>query len=374
MEKKFYLKENLTFYVNDDQLNKSLKIKSCDFTHQFHHPIYLNQQMECALVKLSNCPTQVHYLEKNLPKFNITLHFKFFDVPDFIDEPKISPNFIDTNLEYKFSIPNEDYTGRIDLLKTRLIEVQNNAFDRIKEFWLSKYTGLPYPSKDVMPWSDETMIKISNNSEFHFWSPFILAPERGKKNNFRNIITCVPGYLILSTEKQQIRKSAIVAVVYYTLNESFHKALGGSDRNFPNYKFIPAGYDNPKTPFFIWHRNIKKSYFTYKGNFSINFKIIQDDFIYERKPYVGTVYVYSDIISESYVCDQRVNILQTFLIEKHTDKDMFDVEFENLIYFPMRIQEITSITIQFRTKTGEILFYSEGSINSVLNLRPIHHI
>ena len=73
--------------------------------------------------------------------------------------------------------------------------------------------------------------------------------------------------------------------------------------------------------------------------------------------------------------DQKVNILQTFLSEKKvSDNDIRSIEFENLIYIPLRIDEITSISIQLRDMKGALIYYDKGALNCVLIIRPIEHI
>ena len=191
----------------------------------------------------------------------------------------------------------------------------------------------------------------------------------------------IPGFVGLNKFKNQSSyKQGIHLYAYITYNERLHKCLGLKEENYPQMEYFPAGYipesdEESKYLKTLMGDPIPKLYVKVKGKFdappeSSPVKFLPEFMIY--KP--NLIYIYCDIVTESQVVNQKVNILQDFLLDSNPDKEMITVEFKNLIYIPLCVEDITSITLQFRDHLGELCFYKKGSISAFIILRPIEHL
>ena len=175
-----------------------------------------------------------------------------------------------------------------------------------------------------------------------------------------------------------VNKSYLFALGYISLSKPLHLHLGIDEKIFPVTELIPEGYDYPPglreslPPDVNPNDMITKKYFKNKldrNTSDILLKKAQHLLLNEQ------IYLYCDIVKESFVDNQKVNILQTFLSEmKKSENDIRSIEFKNLIYIPLRIDEITSISIQLRDTNGEFIYYTKGRITCVVKFRPIEHI
>jgi hypothetical protein len=134
-----------------------------------------------------------------------------------------------------------------------------------------------------------------------------------------------------------------VATFYITFNKELHELLQISD--FPLSRF--------SNDLEIPNQNIIK-------NILLGTKIEDQHMIY----------IYADIIRESFIDNMRANILRIVSLE--TDKSYYS--FKHQIYIPMRVEEFNSINVSIRNSEGKILYFNEGSICIALLLRPIEHI
>jgi len=94
----------------------------------------------------------------------------------------------------------------------------------------------------------------------------------------------------------------------------------------------------------------------------------------EIKNIVDILFVYSNIVKESYVGNTKSNILRVFPVNKIDKNIIISYRFEHPFYIPLRVNEIISIKISIRDSLSNILLYDEGDITLTLLFRPKEHI
>ena len=313
------------FNDNDDitliLTNKNKNNNICEFETIFQKTIQLNQTCEIGIQEIC-CPT---YLKTN--KFNIEHEYKLIflwnqdfsqDVYDKIKEEEVD-NF-NTHVIYEktFKIPIGTHT--IETLENRIFSKNNDYSDFIVSSEKKRF-----PDHDL----DEL-------SKFELKFPLVTYYPQVKK--FKNRI----GELIIKSEDL----SSTVAYIYFNFDYQLHEILGFNVNVFPNVEI----FNNVPT-------QIDEGYATFSPD------------LY----YFNTIYVYTDIVKETYVGDQKVNILKVFA-KKASDNDITIYSFENIFYVPLRLEEISSIKIQICDSNGQVATYDKGDITLTLCIRPIKYI
>ncbi len=139
-----------------------------------------------------------------------------------------------------------------------------------------------------------------------------------------------------------------IAKYYPEFPENTHELLGFNPGSYPVVKNINDGKEI-------------EDYDEFAENSPINLDI--DSF-----------YVYSDIIKESYINDTKVNILRIFQRDKKTNDEVISYSFDEKLFIPLRVKEITSIKISIRNVSADELFFTRGGIRCTLLIRPIEYI
>ena len=344
----YYLNEHLILFLNDDKIIKSHHNK-CDYIVNYDKPILLNKLMECALLKLY-CPEKLF----TLPYGDVfTMELKLW----FIKPPEMFSSFIKTDFkniynfskiyEYKLTDKKED-----SIKQLKEMEIKINI--QIKKYYNQRHTY----TMDEDP--NELQLEFPEirfyNVDLYF-TPLKILDETNK-------LIFRPAQIIM--EKTVIQnKDILVGIGYISLNKALHLHLGIDEEKFPMTELVPEGYHLPPNTVYPDY----KQYYRNKEPSELDLKQAKHILLNEQ------IYLYCDILKESYVNDQKVNILQTFLSEKKvSDNDIRSIEFENLIYIPLRIDEITSISIQLRDMKGALIYYDKGTLNCVIKIRPIEHI
>lgn len=390
MTDKFYLTETQALIVTDTDKEKKEK-NLCDIKINYPYPLYLNRRMECALVKLI-CPTELKADSDDL--FDIQLHLKYFD----LNEDEVAPPLTNDDwdgvkektIDYSFRAANIDAKDIRDKINSinesmRIESVrfwerrynQSYKADRIKDYKTDE-DYLKAVSAIDSKWTD---MDLEDNHKDYWVTLYKYQPLQffqNETNDSKGKWFFKPGYFFLGSTNRPYGKTDTVAIhliAYVSYNHLFHKALNIDESKYPLVEFIPEGYNVDKEDAFVkkvygkFPSEPMKRYTKYSDealpiNYSYTMIVLQPDIIY----------VYCDIIVESHVNSQKVNILQTFLNDKDQTKKMQTIEFKNIIHIPLRVEEILSITIQFRDKRGEIVHYKEGSVTAFFELRPIEHL
>jgi hypothetical protein len=108
-------------------------------------------------------------------------------------------------------------------------------------------------------------------------------------------------------------------------------------------------------------------------NYLIN--IANKDVFFEK--IIGTklssndkIYIYTDIIKESFIDNNRTNILR--YLPYQLNKSYYS--FKHQLFIPLGVEEFNSITVSIRNSEKKLLSFNEGSLCVALKLRPIEYI
>jgi len=93
-------------------------------------------------------------------------------------------------------------------------------------------------------------------------------------------------------------------------------------------------------------------------------------FIFRSLKLIDIIFIYCNIVKHSYVGNTKSNILRVF---KRLNKSG-QYNFQNLLYVPLRIEEINSIKISCRDNLGDVIKFKDGNISLTLLFRPIEHL
>jgi hypothetical protein len=356
----YYINENFYLFVNDEFNKSENNIKKCDFNISFDKPIILNKQMECALVKLCNPTNLYSYMGNKKVKLTLNVCFQDTDATDQAGGLIYDSDFRkeiermlvpDYSKEFYLDINTDEEEKIINSLNN--IAEEMNLY--IKRLWNRAFPKTSIKISDNEP---KVSLDLSTQGSPKLHPPNFLEYKPLEIINTNKEITLEPARVIINTIQTSGHKE-IALVGYIIVNKSFHNILGIDESKFPLNEYFAAGYDPNPNPL-----NVLRMFVITKGKLPLNInknliKIVPD-----------IIYIYCDIVSESYVRNQKENILQLYVLENSTKKDIETISFENLIYIPLRVDEINSITIQMKNKDGQILYYDRGNINAVLKIRP----
>lgn len=83
-----------------------------------------------------------------------------------------------------------------------------------------------------------------------------------------------------------------------------------------------------------------------------------------------TLFIYSNIIQESFVSNVKTQLLRIFPLEKlEDDKHMKSIIFNPIIYRPLRVGVFDAIIIEIRDSAGEFVIFESGSVTVTLMFR-----
>ena len=147
------------------------------------------------------------------------------------------------------------------------------------------------------------------------------------------------------------------AIYFFEISKELHETFGYSLDQYPLFE-----YDDAKEKEFFWPA---KEYFDYlikhhKPKYKTILEIDND-----------TLYVYCDILKESYVGNMKANILRIFPTNKTSNEEDVTYTFHNLIFIPLRVENVDSITISVRNYLGDVIKFEGNDISVLLEFRPI---
>ena len=306
--------------------------------------------MECALVKL-HCPRKMFVKEWPEDAY-IELMIRFnTNLPVWHNQPNASL----TTKNPHTILADESWSERYDINLSALTRQDLiNQFDAITEkmnedmsmIWRMRYKNklpIEYRRGELhYPLIIHNRIKIIQNGK--------LEPEDGK-------------ILVEDFASPQKIKDEVAMFAYFNFSEKLHEYLN-LGVEYPLSEYVPLGFEpDPNGKY----KNISKLFVRVKSIPSNEIKIRETD--------VNLVYVYCDIIMESLINEQRANILQTFVLDSNSSEDeMQTIESRELQFIPLRVDYISSLTIQLCDSERRVLNYEKGRLCCVLKLRPIEII
>lgn len=82
------------------------------------------------------------------------------------------------------------------------------------------------------------------------------------------------------------------------------------------------------------------------------------------------MFIYCDIISEHHVGDVMANSLRVVALWKENEPRILGHTFIKPIYFPVRHQRISSVSVMLRDETGSSIAFDYGTVYLTLHFRP----
>jgi hypothetical protein len=358
----YYQNENITLYLSDEidseKHDSILKV-------EYSKPIKLQQKMELALAQIC-CPTlkyfptddeyyvdfYLHFIkpkdieclkEKLIHLIKDTYHQRFFMLPH--SPPVLAKNEISNDEVYEVFKRWEDQFNK-------LIKIQvNSRFDNVK-------LNQDNPADETISVKIDQNSNIESKLKFNKLMIFRKEVDQNvKPHKTRLILNNRPAFIEII--KAGSSQKDLLLVAYVVFSKRLHLTLKLDEDRHPMNIFYEKEISNRDS----FHKHISQS-------------IISEHL--EKRLEIGIpveiVYVYCNIIIDSYMNNQKVNVLQMFSPRYQTEEKFFSIDFKNLIYIPVRYDEIHSITIEIRDRFGNILHYDSGGISAVLKLRPIEHI
>lgn len=274
----------------------------------FKKTLYFEKLSECALLEIS-IPKNI-YSTKKL----VEVIFRFSEIYKIFEwklKDEINENFKPES-EYKFIYDIEDIE-EIDSIEKLL-----KKFENIR--------------KQSRVWIEEIyLLKFFEVYNLRLGLNFFLPEIKFENGKFKTTY----GIIKNLAEKDKEISYVETAIVYYNFNEDLHRVLGYDTNEFPLAKF---------------ENNTVKQY---------NNGIAKYEPFIE---YIENLYVYSDILNETYVGNIKANILRVFKRIKDSDEEYIVYKFRNLFFIPLRVFEINSIRIEIRDNFGHLINYLRGNI------------
>lgn len=312
-------------------------------------------QYECALFDL-NLPNKIK-TEKFFVERYIYLNLVWVKKIDFeIFEKDKRPEYFDeeTNPEAKTPLKVDLKIGpnieTLDQLKNAIIEVTkgDSIHDKIESLYKTRFAkafGLEDQINLFYP-------KISFDNGF-FRNVVGEIRFRGLTKKYLSEFTEVKvsgePYLeetYISSERFEFFKTK-AAFLYFTFDEELHEILGFDGNKYPNVR-ITETTDEIKCELY--------------NNGWADYKCEIDWF--------NLIYIYTDIVRESYCGNIKANILKVVTRESDDQKDIIHYSFPNLLFVPLRVDEIRTIKFKLCDSFGQIIAYTKGMISMTLFMRP----
>ena len=333
---KYFTNDSTVFYLNKFAFESKT---DSEFTIDFGKTLQFISQNECALVEI-NLPKDI-YLPLIYGDFKLKTHFLVLEFPSQLDDLKakfIKKDSQPLQMEEEYDLSDHYFTlddfikdiqNRIDLFKLEAIKLLGQYFDNV-------YTivdGKPVFNAEMGTIAEilvdfnkeDKQVKLLGNPGI-FW--LFMNEKSTTDNDYR-------------------RKSAIY---WISFNKELHDALGIQESHFP-LGVNKLSKQKQVLPLFLDELN--------------------SPIIKRLEPFIPElIFVYSDILKESYVNSDRVNVLRII----PWSKDRNSMSFKNQIFIPLRIEEMSSITISLRDVSGSKFYYDKGVISLNIMIRPISNI
>jgi len=293
--------------------------KNGEFEITFNKPIHIREDMEVALTQIT-MPKNI-WTNNSLEIYSITLNVH---LPAIISDTPIMFEGID-HLELKEPEQPYFFSNTFNFTAINIIEFfryYESIKSRIKLF--ISFNILKRYNKYRLDDNDYPEIKIVNGF-LHNKIGYSQFKRKSPSDEYVNF-----------------------AYSYFNFSKNLHKIFGYNIDKFPNV---------------IYDENTKIATNEPEAINKVEFKNIVD-----------ILFVYSDIVKETYVGNTKTNILRVFPVNNIDKNKIISYNFEHLFYIPLRVNEIISIKISIRDSLSNILLYDEGDISITLLFRPKEHI
>ena len=315
---------------NSDEMTLILTNKNnnqyiCEFEVNFQKTIHLSQPSEIGIQEISlpsNLKVNKFFRDYN---FKMTILWdKSFESSEIYDEFKSdeTENF-DLEEIYEKTCVLESSKRFVERGLAMTISGDFDMYDT-NFYLINDYFKKRFPSHD-----------LTSRNQFEYIPPKLIFQD---DKHYKNQV----GEINVKGGQTNSSKKSRVAYIFLNFEFELHKILGFDPNLFPNVKIKdnkPIQLDN---------------------GLATNIANI-DSF--------DVVYVYTNIVRETYVGPQKVNILKVFAqTQSRTAQNYY--QFENVFFVPIRIDEINSIKIAICDSNGQIPTYQKGEITITLLIRP----
>jgi hypothetical protein len=311
----------------------------CEFEVNYEKTLQMNRRMECGLVDL-NIPLDARITVPH-EKLVFIEHIKQVDFDYSIEKSYLKSEYgmirsdsVINTFENSISTPNYSnnlYLDEITLEEflaviKEILEYYNSRFEKI----FGKYK---LQEEDLFPVS-LTKCDISWNSKYKTFSH-------------------TTGQVHFEMEEDDGSHGIKMATTYFsiTFNETLHRLMNFPIELFPLKSIV---FDAHLLPL----RNCIMSLFLHNW--------------WNDKPVL--YYVHTDIIEESYVNEDKLNLLRIVSNTNLSTNDTIYYNFKQLLFIPVRFESLNSIKISIRDKFGDVLYFNKGFISLTLLIRPIEHL
>ena len=343
-------------YKTDEQFillnNINSEDRKCDFQVNFQKTINIQEPSECALYDVHLPSEIVVNTFKERRKLSLTVFWNYPEFRKHLEYGKISYNsnhkYFDAKInlvmvdEQTFDYYLEPTIKSLEDLLDQIETIENEMSENFKLFYLRNYyhaeliDGLNYFRPRL----------IYENGKFRKTIGQIRF--RGIHNDWikQQGFTTIEEYYQKKTE-DFFKYTTLKCFINF--DQELHEILGFDAGDFPSV--IKKGPDE----YTVEDKN--------NGIAVNNFDL----------GCFNLIYVYTDIVKESYCGDTKANLLKVFS-RKNSKNQIIPYHFNNLLFIPLRVSEINSIRILCADCFGETLTYMSGHISLTLVIRPIENV
>ena len=409
--------------INDDNKIEDEK-KECVLLVEYEKSILLKNQMECGLIKLIT--PSIIYSTPFGTQLYIDLSCHFVTIDSKIHDPSNDPWTItrimraarwlpkkmkDFHFRYELKTAIDHQTSDPSPLLTELDNLSVEMNYQLRKTWNESVgkkarldeRNLSDIEKEVetFAWRSKTMKEVVYDAEMAWPGARDVEQILWKGKMY------VDHLKILSDDKKNLElkqfrilvhrmsQHELIRIVYFgyiRFSPALHSLLGQDKYNFPIMKLYkedtqttppppPPTKWPPFLPEKVFPYRIDKWVFTlsgkrskpieyYKGSrISINFVEVNfKPLVFSLKTVFASpqvIKIYCNLLTEAYSNSKKENILQILYGDSSR---MF--EDENLIFMPVRIDEVSFVSISLYNEDNLKLFYHTGELTAVLKLRP----
>lgn len=363
MDQNIFESDEKVFYLNNIKNNEN----KCEFEQEFKKTLQLNEPHECALMEI-NLPNQM-----STHKFYKTRYITLWLYWN---------KFLRIEVGRTLIPPGGDYHQRFHLLPTPYRDHFRRSIDK-RKIKLKKYSIGPNLEtleeielrlRQINSFARTEMILAYKNifvdaileDDLNLFPPNIsfhnnhVKNEYGRiqyrghhleKNEEHNLVNFNKHKEIYEKDKKKFFRYT-ACFVYYEIDKDLAQLFGYETSHIPQHIFEES-HDETKIT------QINGGLSTFEVNFE----------------WFDLIYIYCDIITESHCGDIKANVLKVFPRKRaNQNHQMVTYAFTNLMFIPLRIDEIHKIKISCADSSGQIPKYKVGHVSLTLLIRKLKNI
>ena len=321
-----------------------------NYTVQLNKNLNFETPMECAIVSIFH-PSYEKYLS--------TLSMNLSFCPSIIPMETKLWDF-DENILQTFEIQTTS------ILKSDIINAYNETVNDIKNFFKNTF-------KKEYVFNELRKRGYLLDRDVKDWENFsIIKPSIQKINSTLQATVLTKGYFFPRNED----KDRFEFIIRF--NDNLINLLG-IETHFRIYSSSIFFFDVKKRKRLRIHYyseedlDLPINNINAKSEAKLNIRLFYHHFDSQVNPLVKEnveMRIFCDLVNQSYYNDSSMSILQEFHSNKTQSNHIF---FKNLIYFPLRFNEIHSINVQILDFKFNPIKFVNGIVYICIHIRPIHY-